>query len=184
LCERAQQGDRGAFDALVKATYDRAYTVAYHLVRSREDAKDIVQEAFIRVHKHLADFQHEASFNTWLYRVVVNLGLDWHRRRKFVDPKTETNDCVVADKRINPEEEAAGHELGLLLEAGLQTLSPDHRAALVLFEVEGLSYEEIAEVMRVRIGTVMSRLFTARKKMQKFLSEKMPERPLEEEVES
>ena len=136
---RAARRDRGAFDALVKATYDRAYTVAYHLVRSREDAKDIVQEAFIRVQKHLPDFQHEASFNTWLYRVVVNLGLDWHRRRKFVDPKVETNDLVVADKRINPEDEAAGHELGALLEAGLQTLSPDHRAALVLFEVEGLS---------------------------------------------
>lgn len=171
LCDRAQAGDKGAFEDLVRATYDRAYTVACHMVRSRDDAKDVVQEAYIRVQRHLPDFQRDAAFSTWLYRVVVNLCLDWHRKRKYIDPKVESNDRVVTSPGPSPEAQTQDRELHVLLEEGMATLSEHHRAVLVLFEIEGLSYEEIAEVTQSRVGTVMSRLFYARKKMQQFLTE-------------
>jgi RNA polymerase sigma-70 factor (ECF subfamily) len=161
LCDRAQAGDKGAFEDLIRATYDRAYTVACHMLRSRDDAKDVVQEAYIRVQRHLPDFQRDAAFSTWLYRVVVNLCLDWHRKRKYIDPKVETNDRVVASPDRSPEASSQDQELARLLEAGMATLSEQHRAVLVLFEIEGLSYDEIAEVTRSRVGPVMSRLFYA-----------------------
>ena len=169
LVEKACAGDRGAFASLVEQTYDRAYTVAYHTLRSPDDARDVVQEAYVRVQKGLADFQRQAKFTTWLYRVVVNLCLDSLRRKKVAPITTDPVHLDVQDSRRSPEQLAGDGQLAVLLELGMAQLSEAHRVALVLYEVEGLSYEEIAKVTDARIGTVMSRLFHARKRMQQFL---------------
>lgn len=173
LCQEARAGNKQSFDALVLATYDRAYSVALNMLRSKADAKDVVQDAFIRVQRGLPDFQGNSRFTTWLYRVVVNLCLDHMRHRKKwrrAEGNTET-DAVgeLSDRRQGPDDNASDAELRKHLEAGLATLSEAHRAVFLLFEVEGLSYEEIAQVTGARVGTVMSRLFYARKKMQQHL---------------
>lgn len=170
LLAKAKAGDRRAFAALVEQTYDRAYTIAIHTLRSPEDARDIVQEAFVRVQKGLPDFQGQAKFTTWLYRVVVNLCLDSLRRKKVSPVVSDPQTLDSADDRRSPEQNAGDGELALLLEKGLAELSETHRVTLVLYEVEGLSYDEIAKVTNARMGTVMSRLFHARKRMQQFLS--------------
>lgn len=169
LVARAKGGDRAAFAELVSATYDRAYTVAFHTMRSPDDARDVVQEAFVRVQRGLPDFQGQSKFTTWLYRVVVNLCLDAMRRKKVAPVATDPLELDATDPRRSPEHVAGDTELAVLLERGLGLLSEAHRVALVLYEIEGLSYDEIAKVTNARIGTVMSRLFHARKKMQAFL---------------
>ncbi|MCC6808825.1 MAG: sigma-70 family RNA polymerase sigma factor [Deltaproteobacteria bacterium] len=170
LCQSARAGDRAAFDALVLQSYDRAYTIALNMLRSEPDARDVVQDAFVRVQRGLQDFQGNSKFTTWLYRVVVNLCLDAIRHKKRWGEKTPTELDTLPGRERNPEQDTADTELKRALAAGLQQLPEIHRATFLLFEVEGLSYEEIAKVTGVRVGTVMSRLFNARKKMQAFLS--------------
>lgn len=170
LCQKAQAGDRRAFEALVAQSYDRAYTIAVNMLRNEADARDVVQEAYVRVQRGLEDFQGASKFTTWLYRVVVNLCLDAIRHKKrWGDKNPDLLEDLAAGQR-NPEEVTTDTELKRALEAGLGQLPEIHRATFLLFEVEGLSYEEIAKVTGVRVGTVMSRLFYARKKMQTFLS--------------
>jgi RNA polymerase sigma-70 factor (ECF subfamily) len=170
LCQKAQAGDRRAFDALVVRSYDRAFTIAVNMLRNEADARDVVQEAFVRVQRGLSDFQGASKFSTWLYRVVVNLCLDSIRHKKrWGDRNPDGLEDLPAGQR-SPEQITADTEVGRALEAGLQKLPDIHRATFLLFEVEGLSYEEIAKVTGVRVGTVMSRLFYARKKMQGHLA--------------
>lgn len=170
LCQRARGGDRKAFDGLVLHSYDRAYTIARNMLRNEADARDVVQEAFVRVQRGLPDFQGTAKFTTWLYRVVVNLCLDTIRHKKRWGDKTPESFDELQGGERNPEELTTDTEIGRALQQGLEKLPDIHRATFLLFEVEGLSYEEIAKVTGVRIGTVMSRLFYARKKMQAFLA--------------
>jgi RNA polymerase sigma-70 factor (ECF subfamily) len=170
LCQKAQGGDKRAFDALVMQSYDRAYTIARNMLRSDADARDVVQEAFVRVQRGLSDFQGASRFTTWLYRVVVNLCLDQLRHKKrWGDKNPDALDDLQTAAR-SPEQESSDTELARALELGLKQLPDIHRATFLLFEVEGLSYEEIAKVTSVRVGTVMSRLFYARKKLQGFLA--------------
>lgn len=170
LCARARGGDERAFNELVTRTYDRAYGVALNMMRSQADARDIAQEAFIRVQRGLPDFQGQAKFTTWLYRVVVNLCLD-HLRHRTRWKKQELDSLDrFAHSRRSPEQDTSDTEVAKALQAGLAELSEIHRATFLLYEVENLSYEEIAKVTGVRVGTVMSRLFYARKKMRDYLA--------------
>ena len=170
LCQKAQGGDKRAFDALVLQSYDRAYTIARNMLRSEADARDVVQDAFVRVQRGLGDFQGASRFTTWLYRVVVNLCLDQLRHKKrWGDKHPDALDNLHSVAR-SPEQESSDTELARALELGLGQLPDIHRATFLLFEAEGLSYEEIAKVTGVRVGTVMSRLFYARKKLQGFLA--------------
>lgn len=180
LIARAGDGDMRAFEELVQRHQRRANTVAYGIVRSAEDAREVTQDAFLRVHRHLKDFEGGASFSTWLYRIVYNLSIDLIRRRspgravEFEDHTDLTgapDEWLPARGELDPFAALDRARLVEAMQRCLDELPPHHRTAIVLREVEGLSYEEIAEAMEVPKGTVMSRLFHARRKMQKMLRE-------------
>ncbi|MCG8558067.1 MAG: sigma-70 family RNA polymerase sigma factor [Proteobacteria bacterium] len=177
LVRRIQQGDRMAFRVLFDRYHRRAFAVAVGVVKNQEDAMDVVQDAFVKVHKHIGRFQGSSSFYTWLYRIVMNLGIDHLRRGKNISK-------VALDERVgaaaagpllsgpadgSPTRTVARRELTQQIQTALQSLPTHHRAVLVLREIEGLSYEQMAEVLEVPKGTIMSRLFHARRKMQAAL---------------
>ncbi len=184
LVGKAREGDAEAFRTLVEQNQGRLFAVAFGMLRDRDDAMDAVQDAFIKAHRKLPDFEGNAAFSTWLYRICVNLCIDKKRsqaRRKSVDLDEArshelSDDTLYADAEItpkvsgtNPLRNIANVELGKEINRGLATLSDEHRAVLLLREVEQMSYEEISATLEVPKGTVMSRLFHARKNMQKAL---------------
>jgi len=176
LVEQARQGDRESFGTLVRRHQDRAFNLAYQIIRNREDALDISQEAFAKAYTSLATFRGEASFTTWLHRIVVNLAIDSLRR------KQRSGIATYDDTRAAPEEWDAGltapegpataletKQVRALLARGIAQLPPAQRAVLVLREIEGMSYEEISRTVGCTLGTVMSRLYYARRKLQQVL---------------
>ncbi len=180
LVEKCKSGDRAAFQLLFQKYHRRAYAVAFGVVKRPEDALDIVQDAFIKVHKHIGTFQGTSSFYTWLYRIVMNLSIDQVRRKRKVtefDEHLLQKDDAAGDGALVPrvEDENPGRtvvrrELSGKIQAALETLPEYHRAVIVLREIEGMSYEEMAQVLDVPKGTIMSRLFHARRKMQEQLA--------------
>ena len=183
LVQRVQAGDSAAFRALFDKYHRRAFAVAMGVVKNEDDALDAVQEAFVKVHKNIHKFQGSSSFYTWLYRIVMNVSIDHVRRtsrRKnldFDERALHEESEVAGDGALvphvtnaNPGKAALRRELGGAIQAALQELPEHHRAVIVLREIEGMSYEEMAEALEVPKGTVMSRLFHARKKMQAALA--------------
>jgi RNA polymerase sigma-70 factor (ECF subfamily) len=180
LVDAAKRGDVGAFRELVIRHQRRAYAVALGMVHDPDDARDVCQEAFLKVHKNLATFEGEAQFFTWLYRIVMNLCIDHLRKKRGqqvefdeTQAQGDGDEGGIAPVRtgFDPARALADKELrGQILRA-LDKLSPAHRAVLVMREVDGLSYQEMADTMKCSIGTIMSRLFHARKKMQTLLIE-------------
>jgi RNA polymerase sigma-70 factor (ECF subfamily) len=183
LVERARNGDHGAFRTLYDKYHKRAFSVAYGVLKNRHDALDVVQEGFVKVHKHLDSFEGTSSFYTWLYRIVMNLAIDSLRRRKTSRP-VEYDDAIGRDGEgageesimarmldANPRKAAIRRELVAKIDAALAELPDYHREVILLREIDGMSYEEMAEVLEVPKGTIMSRLFHARKKMQAALAE-------------
>ena len=183
LVQRIQAGDSAAFRALFDKYHRRAFAVAMGVLKNEDDALDAVQEAFVKVHKNIHKFEGSSSFYTWLYRIVMNVSIDHVRknsRRKSLDfdERTLHQDSEVAGDgalvpsltNANPDKAALRQELGEAIQAALQELPDHHRAVIVLREIEGMSYEEMAEALDVPKGTVMSRLFHARKKMQASLA--------------
>jgi RNA polymerase sigma-70 factor (ECF subfamily) len=180
LLAQAAQGDTQAFRKLVERHQRRAHAVAFGLVRHHEDALEIVQEAFIRVFKHRAEFAGQASFSTWLYRIVFNLSIDQLRKRspnKTVDFDDEVSmdgaatEWIPRRSEVDPWAQLDRKRLVMAVQAALDQLPAIHRAVILLRELEGFSYEEMAETLEVSKGTIMSRLFHARKKLQKLLRE-------------
>jgi RNA polymerase sigma-70 factor, ECF subfamily len=177
LVERARQGDRGAFQMLVERYQKRVYGIAYGMVYNPDDALDITQEAFIRVHRYLGSFQGSSSFYTWLYRIVVNLCVD-HLRHRTHEAAVDYDDQIGHSGQAAPQPSVGADpqrvlgdkELREQIEHAMAQLSPAHRAVLTLREIEGLSYQEMAKVMGCSIGTIMSRLFHARRRMQRMLA--------------
>lgn len=183
LVKRIQAGDSKAFRELFDKYHRRAFAVAMGVVKNEDDALDAVQEAFVKVHKNVHKFQGSSSFYTWLYRIVMNVSIDHIRktsRRKnldFDERALHEESEVAGDGALvphvanaNPGKAALRRELGGAIHEALQELPEHHRAVIVLREVEGMSYEEMAEALEVPKGTVMSRLFHARKKMQAALA--------------
>jgi RNA polymerase sigma-70 factor (ECF subfamily) len=151
----------------------------FQMLRNEDDAWDLAQDGFVKAWKSLANFRGQSSFYTWLYRIMANVGLDWLRRR-HVKGEAEFDDNIgpnrievaapTAPKPImQPAERLADAEIRARVDAAIAKLSPEHRSAIVLREMEGLDYQEIADAMGTSIGTVMSRLFYARKKLQSLL---------------
>lgn len=176
LVDQAAAGDREAFGALVRRHQDRVFNLAYQIVRNREDALDVAQEAFVKAYSSLSSFKGEASFTTWMHRIAVNLAIDCLRRRRRGDASTYDDRLAVpeeADASVaapdNPESALEARQVRRLLARGIEALPPTHRAVLILREVEGLSYDDIARTVGCNLGTVMSRLFYARRKLQKIL---------------
>lgn len=179
LVDAARRGDRGAFRTLFERYHRRAYAVAFGVVRHQDDALDVVQDAFIKAHKYLDKFEGSSSFYTWLYRIVMNLAIDHlrkHRRVKPVELNDQHLDEGVGDDALlptilgaNPGRALLDKEIRARIDQALGELSDNHRAVLVMRELEGMSYEEMAQAMGCSKGTIMSRLFHARKNMQKQL---------------
>lgn len=181
LVKRVQSGDRAAFRQLFDLHHRRAYAVAFGVLKHRQDAMDVVQESFVKVHKHIHSFQGTSSFYTWLYRIVMNLAIDQLRRRKtgksveYDDAVLKGGEAAVEESVLprmldaNPRKAVIRRELLAKMEAALAELPEYHRQVILLREVEGLSYEEMAEALDVPKGTIMSRLFHARRKMQSAL---------------
>ena len=172
-------GDVNAFEDLVSACEKNAYNLALRMLGSREDAEDVVQEAFLKAYRSLSDFRLDSRFSVWLYRIVSNLCLDLLRRRgrrneqplAVEDDEGEEKELELPDERYEP---AALLERSLTREAvrrGLDALPPEHRQILLLRELEGLSYEEIGAALSLEPGTVKSRIFRARRRLCAFLTE-------------
>jgi len=168
LVERSQAGDVSAFEELVRRHQGRAYAIAYHLLRNREDAQEVAQEAFARAYLRIREFRAEAQFRTWLYRILVNLATDLFRKRKWEVPEEEGPLPVAAAE--NPGDELEQKVLRQAIQRAIEALPGDLKTVIILRELEGLSYQEIAQVIRRPIGTVMSRLFHARRKLQEALA--------------
>jgi RNA polymerase sigma-70 factor (ECF subfamily) len=180
LVDDARKGNAAAFRELVVRHQRRAYAVALGMVHDPDDARDICQDAFLKVHKSLATFEGDSQFFTWLYRIVMNLCIDHLRKRRGQQvefdetiAQGDADDAGVTPHRtgFDPARALADKELRTQILGALAKLSPSHRAVLVMREVDGLSYQEMSETMKCSIGTIMSRLFHARKKMQQMLIE-------------
>lgn len=178
LVRSAQRGDRDAFRTLFERYHRRAYALAQGVVRNPDDALDVVQDAFIKAHKYLDSFEGSSSFYTWLYRIVMNLAIDHLRKHRRQAP-VELDETRIASEdddpllpRIlggNPGRALVDKQIRARIDQALDELSDNHRAVLIMREFEGLSYEDMAQAMGCSKGTIMSRLFHARRNMQKRL---------------
>ncbi len=174
LAAQARSGEYGAFEELVRRYRNDVFALAYHYVRNREEAWDLAQEVFVKAHGGLKSFRGESSFKTWLLRITANRCKDFFKKRRLRTVALETPDGEMVDLPApgqQPDQQAESQELGVAIDAALKSLPEKHRTAIVLREMQGLSYEDMAQVMQCSIGTVMSRLHHARKKMQKVLVE-------------
>jgi RNA polymerase sigma factor (sigma-70 family) len=158
----AQQGDQTAYGALMRRHQDRVYRHLLHLTGSREDALELAQEVFIKAWEALPEWRPDAQFHTWLYRIASNLAFDMLRRRKVVQFVALEEDYDAPAESAGPEARLEAKQKVLALDAALARLTPEQRAILLLREVEGLSYGELAASLAIDEGTVKSRLARAR----------------------
>lgn len=178
LVKLAQKGDTVAFEQLVSRHRDKIYARAFSMLRNEDDATDLSQEAWVKGWQRLHQFQGEASFATWMTRIVINLCLDQLRKLKRVrtdsidqmDDETGGVERQLPIINPNPTERLERGELRQRIDRALNQLSYEHRTVLVLHEFEELEYKAIAKKMGCSIGTVMSRLFYARRKMASLLA--------------
>ena len=179
LVERCRAGDVAAFEPLVEKYRQRVWRLAYNILRDREEAWDVAQEAFIKAFQALPSFRGQSAFYTWLYRIVMNVAADRGRARGAQGRAFGTERVPEEDwERVLPDQNpgddapdtAAGRaeERGKIMQA-LAVLSEDHRRIIMLSDLEGLSYREIAETLDIPMGTVMSRLHNARKRLRDAL---------------
>lgn len=182
LVEWSQAGDTDAFDQLVTRYRGKIYAMIVNMIHNEADAWDLCQDAFVKAWKALPRFEARSNFYTWMYRIAHNVTYDWLRKKKVRGDGTEFDDRVSKDlmepgaptapKDISqPDQEAQKTELQNRITEAIDKLSPDHKAVILLKEVEGLKYQEIADIVGCSIGTVMSRLFYARKKLQSLLQD-------------
>ena len=179
LVKAAQDGDTMAFEELVARHRDKIYARAYSVVRSEEEAIDLSQEAWVKAWQRLDQFHGDSSFSTWITRIAINLSLDHLRRRKRhpTDSLDAMNDEAggvehyMPPVTVNPTERLERGELRARIDAAMNQLSDAHRTVLVLHEFEQMEYKRIAETMGCSIGTVMSRLFYARRRLATLLAD-------------
>jgi RNA polymerase sigma-70 factor (ECF subfamily) len=176
LIARSQSGDAAAFNELVTRYRQRAFAMIYQMVRNEEDAWDLAQDGLLKAWRNIRLFRGDAQFFTWLYRILMNVTIDW-LRRKQVKGETEFDDTVGLHSiepastttprgDLAPALRLADKEIRARIDSAIARLSPEHREVIVLREIDGLEYQEIADHAGISIGTVMSRLFYARKKLQ------------------
>lgn len=183
LVERVRTGDQRAFKSLVERYQRKVYAVALGMLKDKEDARDVAQEAFVKVYRYLDHFKGDASFYTWLYRITVNICIDVMRKKGSAREDVEFDEAVAHDTAeanigalgsrlgTNPQKSALRKELADKILSALEQVPPKHREILLLREIEGMSYEELSRTLEIPKGTVMSRLFHARLKVQKVLNE-------------
>ncbi len=178
----AQKGDMNAYNQLVIRHQGKIYAMIRNMVRNDADAWDLSQDVFIKAWRALPNFEARSRFSTWLFRISHNVVYDWVRKRK-IESSGELNDEIFNRDRIDlsartapaliesPDEALSNSELRIKISAALEKISPEHREVVILKDVQGLSYKEIADVMECTLGTVMSRLFYARQKLQTLLKD-------------
>jgi RNA polymerase sigma-70 factor (ECF subfamily) len=175
LILKAQRGDQTSFDLLVKRYQKKIYFLAYRMVKNHDTADDVAQETFINAYFAIKSFKIGYSFYTWLYRICMNLSINFLKRQKFVIPESqfegEISPLEREATRADPSNHLALKELENKIDKAIDSLPPKYKAVLVLRIYEDLSYEEIAKTLKISLGTVMSRLFRAREKMQDELKE-------------
>lgn len=181
LVARCREGDSGAYEVLLGRYRRKVFGLAMGMVGNREDAMDVMQDAFVRVYRHIKSFQGDSSFYTWLYRITMNLCIDHVRKAArsrgvpyedgLAHEAADRGDVPVLPVRhdVNPAKAVRRKEIMERLARALEDLPPNHRAVIVMREFEDLTYEEMAQVMQVPKGTIMSRLFHARHKLQRAL---------------
>ena len=176
LIQRCIAGDAVAFEPLVEKYRQRVWRLAYQVLHDREEAWDVAQEAFVRAFHSLPSFRGQSAFYTWLFRITVNVATDRHRQRgaqaRAFGPERVTEEewaRSTPDPGRGPDQEAARAEQRERIRRALDALPPKARTIIMLSDVEGLSYREIAEVLNCPIGTVMSRLHNARKRLKGLL---------------
>ena len=179
LVREAQGGSHAAFEVLVRRHSERAFRAAYRVVRYEELAADVLQEALIKAYRGLRNFENRSAFYTWLYRIVVNLALDRRRRERpgsGVEWDDETNPeaevRVLRPPASDPEAASARKEIRELVARGIQKLPDGQREVLLLREVDGLSYQEIAEVTGSSLGAVKTNLHRGRRELALILGRK------------
>lgn len=180
LVSASREGDMAAYDQLVRRYQARIYATIYHMTSNHEDANDLAQETFIKAYSALKTFKGDSSFYTWVYRIAVNKTINFLKTRKNktqlslndLDFNAEHDpDLLALVSEKTPRRDAALKELQEKLNAALLKLSETHRLVVTLHDVQGLSHEEIAEIMDCNTGTVRSRLFYARQQMQGWLAD-------------
>jgi RNA polymerase sigma-70 factor (ECF subfamily) len=180
LVARSQAGDTSAFNELVTRYRTRAFAMIYNMVRNEQDAWDLTQDGFLKAWKSIARFRGQSSFFTWLYRILTNITIDW-LRKKQIESGAELDDAVgvkvapgavaVPHEELAPASSLSDKEIRARIDEAITKLSPEHRTVITLREIEGLEYQEIADATGASLGTVMSRLFYARKKLQALLKD-------------
>ena len=184
LVDRFKGGDQAAFDEMVRRYWDRIYAMVHQLLRNPQDAEEVTQDAFIRAHRGLVSFRGDSAFSTWLYQIATNLARNrywyWWRRKRdktisFDQPVSEDNDTplseVFAAELETPEDATVTQEFVDRIAQGMERLSPKHREILILRNVKNMSYEEIAEILGISVGTVKSRIARARESLRAKLGE-------------
>lgn len=178
LIRYAQQGDNDAFEQLLLLHQKKVYNLCLRMSANPDDALDLSQEAFIKAWRSIGQYQFEASFSTWLFRLTSNVCIDHLRRKKrrqetslteSFEGSDEAEEFTLPDAAPLPEEQAIANETKLALAQAMERLGPEHREILQLRVVEDLSYEQIAEILDIRVGTAKSRLARARLSLRKIL---------------
>lgn len=177
LVSRCQQGDENSMQELFSRYHEKVYRVAYGVVTNREDALDIVQEVFVNVFRSIKNFKGKSKFYTYIYRMAMNTAIDYSRKvKRFPTSSIDEKEGQASDgAEKRPDSILLGKELDEKLNAAMAKLPKDQRAAIIYRDLEGLSYQEMAEVMGCSIGTVMSRLHYARKRMRELLEDYLKE---------
>ena len=174
LLRRAQKGDAEAFEELMAAQESRMYAIALRMMGNREDAQDCAQEAMVRIYRAMGSFKGQSSLATWIYRITMNTCLDELRRRKV--RKVTSLDTLVesgwspTDKGETPEEYGLRSEKQTVLNDAIQSLPDDMRAAIVLRDIKGYTYDEIADILNANVGTIQSRISRGRERLREILS--------------
>src|SRR5947207_14099339 len=180
LVRRCQAGDTEAFDELVSRYRTRVFSMIYNMVHTEQDAWDLAQDSFFKAWKSIQRFRGQSSFYTWIYRIVMNVTIDWLRKKHVKGAGIEFDDAIelreidpssrtVPKTEALPYETMERNEIRGRIEQAIDELSAEQRAVILMKEIEVMQYHEIAEALGCSIGTVMSRLFYARKKLQNLL---------------
>jgi RNA polymerase sigma-70 factor (ECF subfamily) len=181
LILRCQADDAAAFNEIVARFKNRVFNYVNRMVHGAADAEDITQEVFVRAYLNINSFQGRASLNTWLFRIATNICIDYNRKHSRLKGLTTSlnrdelsedaeSELQIADDRYEPERLALNSELGAQLHAAMNDLPEKHRSVVLLHDIEGMAYEEVAAIVDCPVGTVKSRLFNARMALRQKLS--------------
>jgi len=165
VLKKAQGGDVGSFEIIYRATCGFVYNVAYRIVNSREDAEEVAQEVFLKIYRNLKYFRLESSFKTWAYRIATNCAITHYKRTAREKERREVYHTSTDPEQAASVSGRSGESHNETIDLFLKSINEDQRACIVLRNIEGLSYKQIADTLRISINTVRSRLKRAREKM-------------------